>query len=230
MLSSLRFSEKVYFITHYSVARERCDYSMNTNNNTQPTSYGVIIFWIIIFWPYGTYLLVRNLQNSKAAVINGSDVPRNVAFVLFGIAALLLAVGASDPEAREMIGLFIVIGIGFAAGGFYLLKVFNDTKNLSIEFKKYVAAVVNGKLTRIVDIAYATGVTADIAEYKLQRMIELDIFKGAYIDRTTGVFVLNTSQVQPNVEHVSVACRSCGAENSVVKGNRGVCKYCDSAL
>ena len=214
------------------MARERGDYSVNTKTNTKATSYGVIIFWIIIFWPYGAYLLVKNMQNSKAAVINGSNAPRNVAFVLFGIAAILLfaGIGSSDPEVKEMIGLFIVISIGFAIGGAYLLKVFDDTKVLSIEFKKYVNAVVNGKHTKIADIANVTGVTADVAVHKLQRMIDLDIFKGAYIDHTAGEIILIGRTPQPNVEYVSVTCPYCGAINSIAKGNRGVCGYCDSAL
>lgn len=204
---------------------------MNTNNSKN-TSYGVIIFWVLIFWPYGVYLLVKNLQSSKAAVINGSNAPRNVAFVLFGMAAILLStsIGSSDPETKEMIGMFIVLSLGLAAGGVYLLKVFNDTKKLAIEFKKYLNVVVNGKLTKIEDIANATGVTTDIAEHKLQRMIDLDIFKDAYIDHTAGEFVLGEKVIQPDVEYASVACPNCGAENSVVKGTRGICKYCDSAL
>ena len=63
-------------------------------NNTKPPNYGIIVFWIIVFWPVGAYMLVKNLQNSKAAVINGSNAPRNVAFVLLGCAAITLAVGA----------------------------------------------------------------------------------------------------------------------------------------
>ena len=205
---------------------------MNTNNNTKTTSYSVIIFWIIIFWPYGAYLLVKNLQNSKAAVINGSDAPRNVAFALFGIAAILFttSIGSSDPEVNEMIGLFIVLSIGFAIGGVYLLKVFNDTQNLAVEFKKYLNAVVNGKHTKIEDIANATGVTTDIAEHKLQRMIDLDIFKGAYIDHTLGELILGEMVAKPNVEYMGVTCPNCGAQNSIAKGNRGICEYCDSAL
>jgi len=205
---------------------------MNTNN-TKTTSYGVIIFWIIIFWPYGTYLLVKNLQNSKAAVINGSNAPRNVAVALFGLAVILLVslpISSGDPETKDAAGILIAVSIGMAIGGVYLLKVFNDTRNLAVEFKKYLNAVVNGKLTKIEDIANATGVTTDIAEHKLQRMIDLDIFKGAYIDHTSGELILGEKVISPDVEYVGVVCPNCGAENSVAKGSRGICKYCDSAL
>ncbi|MCL2036295.1 MAG: hypothetical protein FWG83_02770 [Oscillospiraceae bacterium] len=199
-------------------------------NNTKTTSYGVIVFWIIVFWPVGTYMLVKNLQNSKAAVINGSNAPRNVAFVLLGCAAMTLVTGASDPETREMIGVFILVSIGLAIGGVYLLKVFDDTKKLAVEFKKYLNVVINGKVTNINEIAQSAGVSRDVAEEKLQRMIDLQIFKGAYIDHKAGELVLGAKPIQPDVEYMNIACPNCGAVQNIIKGGNNACDYCDSAL
>jgi len=204
-------------------------------NTKTGTSWSTITIWLILFWPVGIYMLIKKLSVDKSAIINGSQAPKITAGILFFISFVTFIAPIRMTEGGESLGagmtiIVIVVSIAFAIGGFKLLKVIKETNALAIEFKKYLNIVINGKVTNISEIASGVGVSHSVAEEKVQRMIDLQIFKGAYIDYKAGELILGAKPVQPNVEYVSITCPNCAASQNIIKGRNNICAYCNSAL
>ncbi len=199
----------------------------NNSQNTTPKSWDVIIVMMILFWPIGLYMLIQKISLDKAAIINGSKAPKIVAIVLFIFGGIWIAISKDDPEIGTLI---IFMGIGAIIGGVLIMKKAIETEKLAFEFKKYLNIVTNGKQTKIKEIAKSAGTDTYTATSKIQKMIDLQIFKSAYIDHSNGELILGEKVIKANIAYVSVNCPHCGASQNVVKGTRSICEYCDSAL
>ena len=199
------------------------------------TSWNIITIWLILFWPIGIYILLQRSGIDKSTIINGSHAPKIASGILFFasfsmfISPLIMA-DDGEPLGAGMTVIMIVMGIAFAIGGFLILKILKETQVLAGEFKKYLNIVVNGKVTNIEEIAKSTGVNRSVVEEKIQCMIDLHIFKGAYIDYTLDELVFGTKSIQSDFEYVNTVCPNCGAKQKIVKSKNNTCDYCRSTL
>ncbi|MCL2146339.1 MAG: hypothetical protein FWH52_00905 [Synergistaceae bacterium] len=202
------------------------------NNTKKSTSWGWIVFWFILFWPVGVYLLIKKLSVDKSAMMKSSKTLFIVSYILMGIGAIYLIMAfAEDPN-------MITAAIVFGSPGVWLFFKAKKTKVTGERYKKYIALVVNQKQTSIDSIAPAAGVSYEVAVKDLQKMIDTGYFFGAYIDATQRVIVLaNTTSQQisqaaytTQVQEKVATCGSCGANNRVIVGQVAECEYCASPL
>ena len=197
------------------------------------TSWGWIVFWFILFWPVGVFLLFKKLTVDKSATMKGGKVLSIVSFILMGMGAIYLIMAFTEDSSM------IAAAIVFGAPGVWLFFKARKTKATGERYKKYISIVINQSQTSIDNIASAVGVTYEVATKDLQKMIDTGYFTGAYIDVTQREIVLAKTAPQQvsapsmpsavQVQERVVACGSCGANNRVT-GQIGECEYCGSHL
>ena len=199
------------------------------------TSWGWIIFWILIFWPVGVYLLIKKLAVDKSATMKSGNGLTIAAYILMGMGVICLL--ASLSEGSEGGTMYAVL---LGATGVWLFFKAKKTKATGERYKKYIAMVVNQHHSSIDNIAAAVGVTYDVAVTDLQKMIDTGYFSGAYIDVTQREIILPKTTAQQisqpdsailaQEEEKLSTCGSCGANNKVIVGRVAECEYCGNHL
>jgi hypothetical protein len=200
------------------------------------TSWGWIIFWFIIFWPIGLFLLIKKLTTDRSATMGGN-------FVVSVLGWLLIAFGAFFavsvlPHATKNISSAIIFTILWIVGGIALVKKGRTIKQDGIKYKKYIDLVVNHRVTAMDNLVSAVGLQYETVKSDLQTMIEKGYFSNAYINEGKREIVLATHQSVPvpsspgaaPVSKYVATCKSCGANNTVVDGRENSCEYCGSPL
>jgi len=202
------------------------------NNAKKGTSWGWIIFLIIIFWPAGVLLLLKKLTVDKSATMESGKKLPVVSYILMGMGVIYLIMTFTEDSSM------ITPAVVFGAPGVWLFFKAKRTKETGERYKKYIALVVNQNQTSINKIVSATGFSYETVVKDLQKMIDTGYFAGAYIDVTTQEIALakTTSQliaqdsVAAQTQAKVVVCGSCGANNRVTIGQITECEYCSSLL
>jgi len=215
-----------------------------TENQKIPYAWGWIIFWFIMFWPLGLFLLVRKLSAEKSATLQGSRIMTILSYILMGIGGLFFItscssaalVGRDFPSAFAggMPSLFI-----YGIGGILLNRYAAKTRLTAERYRKYIDLIINQNQTSLNHISFSVGESYDVVIKDLEKMIASGYFVGAYIDTNRGEIVLTppvplqqTDSFSPSAfqgQERVVACNCCGANNRVV-GQVGRCEYCSSPI
>jgi hypothetical protein len=211
-----------------------------TNTGRKTTSWGWIIFWLILFWPIGLLLLVKKLAIDKSATLKSGKGITVASYILMGLGAIYIMMAFSNPE-------MLAAAVLFGGGGVLMNWFARKTKHTGERYKKYIAMIVNQNETSIDNIASATNVPYDVVMKDLQKMIDSGYFTGAYIDMSQREIILARAvqpvqTIQPvqqqvylspafaYVQEAVVACGSCGARSRVTVGRISECEYCGSPL
>lgn len=199
--------------------------------NKKTMTWGWIIFWCIIFWPVGLFFLFKKLSGDKSATLNNSKTVSIISYVLIGMGVIYLLMTFTEDSSM------IIAALIFGGGGIWVNRVAKRMKINGEKYKKYISLVVNQQLTEIDNIAPAVGVTYDVAKTDLQKMINSGYFAGATINESTREIVLSKPTIDFSTQTTStqtqtrvVACKSCGANNSIILGKSNECEYCGSPI
>ena len=196
----------------------------NTQKKLIP--WGVIVLFLIVFWPIGLALLVIRLASDRASTLKDGSTVIKIAVFLIILAIIFLAAGVTAWG--------VILIIGAACLIFYSRKM----KITGEKYKRYIGIVVNHNMSSIDQIASAMPVPYDEAVADLEKMVKLGFFPNAYINLDARELVLPKQNVQPAAgqpgvipPQVSVkTCTSCGANNSIIAGHVSACEYCGSPL
>jgi hypothetical protein len=164
--------------------------------------------------------------------------------VFFLLCGLLYSIGEEKKFSSEFyfgILFFAVIGGSLVYFG---LKRKKFIKN----FKTYVQKLSVDPTGSISGLASTTGTSVDVVKKNLEKMISKKFFVNAYIDVESNCIIFpasnnninvstNTTQFnvqqntkQPEIEYVTVTCKSCGGINKVIKGKVSECDFCGSPI
>ncbi|NLJ41100.1 MAG: hypothetical protein GX352_05750 [Clostridiales bacterium] len=209
--------------------------------NKKTHSWGWTIFWLIIFWPVGLFMLIKKLSTDKSAMMGDkTNKLAIVGWVLVAFGAIGFIGGISDGEPGSMI-----VALLFLAGGILVLRKATATKKLAEKYKRYIQIVVNQRETNIDTIASAVGLPYNTVIYDLEQMIDIGYLKDAYIHQTNHEIVMKGTSEQPvceqnfafvqgapggSVESKAVSCPGCGAYNTVIVGRVTECEYCGTPM
>ena len=202
------------------------------------TRWGWTIFWLIVFWPVGLFLVFKKLGSDKSALMSGKTGGISAAGWILTVLGVSSFLGSLfNPEADPS---GVGIGLMMIAGGVVILKKASNTKRTAIKYKKYIDLTVNQNVRSIDDIASSTGVSYDIAVKDLQNMIDLGYLRDASIHQDTREIILyqyvpvlyaqESTNVQTSAQEIAVKCPGCGANNVVVVGKVSECEYCGTPM
>jgi hypothetical protein len=155
---------------------------------------------------------------------------------IFAVFFLLGLLGAAAGGVGYVIFCLVCIALGV------LLIVYGKkTKDRIRRFRKYITIITIQNQTAVDQIANIVQMPVNFILADIKKMIDKKYFVGAYIDQTTNSIAFHGKAVTaanneinedaaPNREMQIVACKSCGAQNHIVKGTVGECEYCGSPL
>ena len=200
-------------------------------------SWPVIILSIFRFWPVSIFLISKRVSvDRKAALIVGNI----IGFVggLFYTIGILMALACIMVD--KMSSAEIVIILFFIIAGFVLRRLAKKLRKDAEEIRQYLVMIVNNNVRNMNDIASAFGKTYEDVKKDIEKMIQKEYLKNAYIDESAKKIVLagggwetdggeQTQGTSENNGKRSVTCRCCGANNTI-SGERGECEYCGSPL
>jgi len=199
------------------------------------TSWGWIIFWFVVFWPVGLFMLIRRQRTDKQATLKCNKGVFITSYILMGLGAIYFFMAVTSQP--DMFFAFFVFG----GGGVVVYLFARKTKIKGDHFRKYIAMIVNSNQRSIDAIASAAGVPYNVAVNELQSMINSGYFGSAYIDVSQRQIVIPQpihpqgyqtaavpSPVQP--QSMVISCPGCGANARVFLGQWVACEYCDSPL
>ena len=201
--------------------------------NTKDTmSWVWIIFWFVVFWPIGLFLLFRKINSDRSVTLNNAQLVTIISYILIGVGVMYLI--------SDMFFLAILL----VGAGIWVYRISRKMKATGEKYKKYIAIIVNQSHTSIDNIAAIVDLPYEVVVQDLQKMIDTGYFEGAYIDvnnreivlarvvpqQTSQAFVSQTPQnFAAQTQERVIVCKSCGANNRIF-GNIGECEYCGSLL
>jgi len=201
------------------------------------TSWGWIVFWLVIFWPVGLFLAIKKLTIDKSALMSGKTRSFTIIGWIMIVFGGLLLIGSveDDPE-----GFMILWALGLIIGGIVLLVKASKTKKIAVKYKQYIDIVVNQNVRSIDNIASTVGLSYNIVAKDLQNMIDIGYLRDAYIHHSnreiafkqheSTVYAQATTVGQVAPQTIAVRCPGCGANNVVVVGKVSECEYCGNAI
>lgn len=195
-------------------------------------SWGWIIFWCIIFWPVGLFLVFRKLSTDKSALMSGKTTSLTVTAWVLIVIGLALMVDESESTSA-------VLGLAFIIGGAVLLYKGSQIKKKAAKYRKYINLIVNQNVTSVDHITSAVNSSYDVVFNDLQNMIESGYLSNAYIHQGKREVILKDSEPTPvlsnepsiNVQRNTVVnCTGCGAKNVLTTGMVSECEYCGTPI
>lgn len=175
-------------------------------------SYNCLVFGLHVGGP----------QVGKDEIMKGAIISENACVVLGDVLVI--------SDSKLYVLCFIV--------GLYLLFLAPRIGKRSEQLKRYVELVTNQSITSVDDIASLTGMKHEEVMADLQRMIDANLFPGAYLHKTQRAIIFKKDEKQKASTSVSstpgmvqkqekvVVCPSCGADNKVMSGKVTECQYC----
>lgn len=203
------------------------------------TSWGWIIFWMIIFWPVGLFLIIRKMSTDKSVLMSGkTGAISAVGWILVAIGAaggMSFAIAPEEGMEGPMLLAFI-----FVVGGVLTLRKASQIKRTSAKYRKYINLAVNEDVSDIDDIAASIGLSYEAAAKDLQNMIDKGYLKDGYIYQSSREFVFRRNDSEEYDEEptngraasqkIAVRCSGCGANNVVAVGGVSECEYCGTPI
>ncbi|AET70549.1 hypothetical protein Desor_5160 [Desulfosporosinus orientis DSM 765] len=194
-------------------------------------SWWVIIPMIFIFFPIAPFLIYRRYSLGKKT-LSSSTASEVVGWilVLVGCTGVLAESSRKSLDSAGMTAAII-----FLAGGIALIIWSIKLKKQSLKYKTYENLIVDQNVSSISNIASAVSLDYDEVKKDLQTMINKNHFTDAYINESSGEILLpkpitNLTNLQSSSEKISIVCKSCGANNTVIAGRFSECEYCGSPL
>jgi len=178
-------------------------------------------------------MLYRYLSVFKVAAVGGSKAMRGTAIALLFFGAVCLIMGIfpmeldDGPAPAYVHAILILTGLGVAYGGFTTFKSAKEYEALSGKYKSFLVAIVCKDLYNIGELANTLNVDYGTALVKVEEMVDVEIFKGAYIDYKAKELIWGD---RPVSHVVTVTCSSCGGNTDAIVGKNNKCQYCGSAL
>ncbi len=212
---------------------------------TKNTSWGVITFALIFFWPIGIYLLIRRFNNDKSATFQHSKGLKITSYILMGFGAIAVAMTLTGQmTTKDDLGIehqivgaqmipYLLISAMFLLGGIVLFNKMRKIDKNSIKYKRYINLVVNNQLSEISKIASALSLSSSQVTVDLQNMIDNGYLANAYIDHSRNQIILTQRPAGQKTETSvmeTYVCPSCGAKNEIYAGSPKVCEYCGTVL
>lgn len=195
------------------------------------TSWGVIILWMILFYPVGIYLLVRRLIRTGKVRLGNLLAGIGWFFVVFMILSLMLGLtGNMQHDDGRIYTMKEILGIDVAYLLIGLPLIYFGRKQQKKEriIKAYLPRIRNSRDGSLDDLAIACQDSYETVCQNIQMMIDKKVLADSYIDVQRRVLV-SPLIGQLSEKRFTITCPYCGAIIEVGPSG-GKCPYCDSYL
>jgi hypothetical protein len=199
-------------------------------------TWPAIFIAFFVFWPVCLGLISKRTRVvNKTALSNGGGL-RVLGWL--SIIASFAVVLSTSPGTRYLSAGQTYLFINFFAGGIGLISLGAAVKNFTYRLRKYLSLILDNGMTSIDDIAARINRPYRDVAVDLQRMIDMGLFGGAYIDGILREIVFTEEPERHDYETADgregkeavVTCKGCGAVNRIAEGSVGECEFCGSPI
>lgn len=198
------------------------------NQKTYP--WGLVAALLIVLWPLGLYMLIRNMSQTKGNYVQWGRAMNSLSFFAFFLAPVMLIMGFSGQlqldDGTPAVALSVVCALMLAAGGVMLMKAGKTYVYRGERYEYYVDLLHTEKSVDIGVISDDLGRNSKAVMADLQTMIDHGLIPNGIIDVQNRKLISNV--VQRAVK--TVICPNCGGTNRIEEGQSACCAYCDSEL
>lgn len=185
-----------------------------------PTTWGMVCMGLA-FFPLGFFLMIRKLIEEKSRYYENGITVSVIGAVILVLSSLPTAAFCTQIE-FEMISLIFlfpaVLGIGMITAGLLIRhkgKIQDD----------YMIVLKIDKITKLDEIAQIMKTDYAHTAAVIQRLIDNEQLKGAYIHHTDREVIL------PGISgKIALRCRGCGATTVLYSTDKHECAYCGAEL
>lgn len=193
-------------------------------------SWPVVILALFLFLPAGIILLLMRLSHDRASQMAVGMLLLLAGGFIFVCSVAVFCVGLASKDEEGKIAGLIICAV-FAFGGFFIAGKGAALRRKRRLVRHYLNLIVNQGLTRVDEIAIASG-RADFNKVmaEIQKLIQEGFLPGYRLDAAERLVVHFASHTH-TAEEVGFECRSCGAKNMVLAlGSFVRCEYCGTAV
>lgn len=199
-------------------------------------SWPVIVLALCFFWPIGVFLIIKRVSIDRKTAMGAGKIIGGFGIASYCIAGIGLLACITDGFSSDDVLMILFFGVA----GVILQKVSKKIKREADEVKRYLSIIINNNVRQLDAIASSTGKNYDVVKSDIQKLIDKDYLKNAYINEGTREIVLpdatvrNSGTIQGSVSSATVApkivaCKCCGANNTIM-GEIGECEFCGAPL
>lgn len=185
-------------------------------------SWGWIIFWIIVFWPIGIYLLFKRLGNDRSALMSENSNILTISGIILALFAVLGFFGNLTHFGTALFSLIL-----YGAGAYFVLQKANTTKRKAAKYKSYLNLIVNQQITDSNQIANQLGISPSTVDRDIHEMIA-----AGYLPQNYNVPLAPEVKSHEDIiqQERIVKCPACGANNKGIVGKIAECEYCGTQI
>ncbi|QDK70196.1 hypothetical protein [Lactococcus protaetiae] len=183
-------------------------------------SWGIIIIWIIIFWPVGVYFLFKRLNTDKSALMTGNP---NI-LIAVGYILILFAILGFFSNINHIETAFFSLII-YGAGAYLVLKKASKTKLKAKKYKAYLDLIINQGIIDSNEIGNRLEISNSSVNNDIQEMITAGYLPNNYNIPLEPIYHNNNIQQEKVVK-----CPACGANNKITVGKVSECEYCGTQI
>ena len=226
--------------------------------NPKKYSLGLIVLFLIFFWPVAIYMIIVNFSHSSEATQQNSQTAnylrteektsvrppkkKKVSFLrVLGI--LLIVIGAlsvigiiSSHNSNSKVFFIPLMAfpplLTFVVGGIALTTISQSLSKKDKLRERYVDIINSSSDISIRELGKKNGRSEEQALRDVQEMLDDGYFPNCYIDREKMEFSFPRAAdaAKLNYQTVVTICQSCGAKNTQLAGTVQKCDYCAAPL
>lgn len=201
--------------------------------------WSIIVALLFFVYPVGIgFVLAKLFQDKQYYDVNGKRTAI-VGWVFFGF-GVMFTLASCSPEfwadgGESLLGGTIMTCLLFWGAGAVLIHLGNKYKRLGQMYNQYVTVILQMTDGSIERIARAVGQETAACRTNLQKLIEIGLLEGSYIDNEHGILVspligraVAAGYSVPKAK--TVQCPNCGGSNTVIEGGENVCEFCGTYI
>ena len=202
------------------------DETFRFNKDAAPLSWGFIIFMLILFFPYGFFLLIVKTINERGkAFRNGAALQTlgTVILVLFLGFALLIALTGADS--RQAFIAFVVFPFVISVMASLLIAFGSWLKRRGREEDTCRSLITMEGITSIDALADRCDTNYAYVSAIIDRLIDAELLGDAYLSHE------DREVIVPGIsEKIARRCRNCGGTTVLFSNDPRICEYCGGTI
>ncbi|WP_099205248.1 hypothetical protein [Scatolibacter rhodanostii] len=209
-------------------------------------SWGRVIFWLLLLWPVGIFLLFKKASTDKSILMSGKTGAISAVGWFFVIAGGYIIMKSENLS--EKYPSLVLIALAMFIAGIMVLRKASKIKRAAVRYNLYTQLVVNQNVRSIDSIVNSVGFRYNTVVKDLQNMINTSCLEDAYLNQEKREIVLAWStpisdtptsvisdtqtsvQDRARMRRIAVKCSGCGANNVVAVGSVSECEYCGTPI
>ena len=198
------------------------------NQKTYP--WGLVTALLIILWPLGLYMLIRNMSQTKGDFSQLGRAMKSLSIFVLFLTPVMLVMSLSGQlqfdDGRSAAPFGAVCALILAAGGVLLMNTSKKYMHRGARYEYYIDLLYREKSVDINLIADDLRRSVKDVMADLRLMLQNRLIHNGFLDVQNKRLILSEEQRQVK----TVICPNCGGTNKIAEGQHACCAYCDSAL